>query len=158
MDPFKWSNWNAKSDSPTLTRKFPHFCCRPSFFETTTRVLLMQAIPSTLFFIIPVFSVILLCIRPSAQQQPRSSPSEPRDKFPRPLLSYFAFFSFGVLSALVGSLGLAAFTLESRGVSYSSLESGKRVIVTLIKYECKYCLRFGMPPHSYTYKLQWDYR
>jgi hypothetical protein len=141
-----------------LTRKSPHFCCRHSFFKTTTRVLLMQAIPSTLFFIIPVFSLILLCIRLSAQQQPKSSSSEPRDRFPRPLLSYFAFFSFGVLSAFVGSLGLAAFTLESRGMSHSSLESGKRVIITLIKYQCKHYIRFGMPLHSYTYKLQWDYQ
>jgi len=97
----------------------------------------MQVIPPTLFFAVPVFSMILLYIRVSTQFTPRSSNPESRDKFSRPLVSYFAFLSFGVFTVIAGSLGLAACILKSRGAGYTSLDAGEHVIVALIKYECK---------------------
>src|ERR1700683_1321152 len=97
----------------------------------------MQAIPSVLFFIIPVFSVILLYIRLSARYASRSFPAESRDRSSRPVLSYIAFLSFGILSVISGSLGLAECIFESRGNRHSSLDAGEHVVVALIKFERK---------------------
>jgi hypothetical protein len=94
----------------------------------------MQAIPPVLLFNIPVFSVILWYIHLSTQYASRSENSESRIKSSRPLVSHLAFFSFGVLSVIAGSLGLAACTL---GAHHSSLEASESVVVALIKCECK---------------------
>jgi uncharacterized membrane protein YkvI len=118
----------------------------------------MQAIPSTLFFIVPIISVILLCVRLSAQYASKSLHSDSRDRSPRPLLAYFAFCSFGVLSAVAGSLGLAAYTLERHQSDHSSLETGQRVVVALIKYECKY-KNYVLCYRTFTHKFwQWACR
>jgi hypothetical protein len=98
----------------------------------------MQAIPSGLFFIVPVFSVILLYIRLSARFAAfRSSKPESGDTVSRPLVAYFAYVSFGILSVIAGSLGIAASTLEHSGTRYANLDAGGRIVVALIKYGCK---------------------
>jgi uncharacterized membrane protein YkvI len=99
---------------------------------------IMQAIPPALFFIVPVFSVILLYIRLSAQFAAfRSSKPESGDTVSRPLVAYFAYVSFGILSVIAGSLGIAASTLEHSGTRYANLDAGGRIVVALIKYGCK---------------------
>jgi hypothetical protein len=62
------------------------------------------------------------------------------------LISYFAFFSLGILSIIAGSLGLAACTLDRLGTCHSSLEVGERVVVALIKYQCKYFILLILYP------------
>jgi hypothetical protein len=95
----------------------------------------MQATPSALLFIIPVCSAVLLYIRLSAQLASRSLHSEFPDKSPRPIISYVAFLSFGILSVVAGSLGLAACTAEHHGVRHPSLEASEQVVVALIEFE-----------------------
>ena len=95
---------------------------------------IMQAIPPALFFVVPVFSVILLYIRLSPQSTASTKP-ESCDTLSRPLIACFAYVSFGILSVIAGSLGIAASTLsEHPGVRYVNLEAGGHIVVALIKY------------------------
>jgi hypothetical protein len=105
---------------------------------------IMQAIPPALFFVVPVFSVILLYIRLSAQSAAsRSSKPESCDAVSRPLVAYFAHVSFSILSVIAGSLGMAASTLEHPGARYVSLDAGEHIVVALIKYGCKCFIFLG---------------
>jgi hypothetical protein len=107
-------------------------------------IMQLQVIPSALFFIVPVFSAILLYSRLLTQSAAsKSRTPESRDIVSRPLVAYFAYVSFGILSMVAGALGIAASTYERHGAYYASLDAGGRVIVALIKYECE-CFIF---PH-----------
>lgn len=100
---------------------------------------MIQAIPASLFFVVPVFSVFLLYVRFSSSAESNRHEDQcgcGNDATARSflLLSYFAVLSFVALSIMGGSLGCAAVALESRGLHQPGLDTAQRVVIVLIHF------------------------
>lgn len=94
----------------------------------------MNPSSSALFLLVPFVSVYLIFQRVSSQSARRSSQNDSPPMYSRSIASVFVFLSLGLLSIVIGSLGLAAcFDKTHR----SALNTGKEVVVTVIQFECE---------------------